>query len=379
MSLLISSLKQSLEFLNIVIDTIPTSILIVDKNFRIQSFNNSLSLLFQKSDEKLLNQLCGNAIGCAYEVEANLDCGCTQYCGTCSLRNAITRAFNQNEIIDNEILKRNFYINNENILKYFRFSVKPILVKDESFVIIFLDDVTELYEISQKRNELLGIAAHDIRNPLTIIKLYIDFIKSHSKSKDTKINQAFESIDNSLSYILELLNDILSFASFENSEIKIQYIKVDYIEFVKNIVNLQQMIASEKKIKIIFNSSINSLHFQFDSNKITQVLNNLISNAIKYSFENSTIQIKISIEHSKEMDYVKTEIIDNGPGIDIKEQEKLFKPFSRTSVKPTKNESSTGLGLAIAKSIVNAHKGEIGVISYPSKGSNFWFTLPILY
>ncbi|MEJ5273684.1 MAG: ATP-binding protein, partial [Spirochaetota bacterium] len=71
------------------------------------------------------------------------------------------------------------------------------------------------------------------------------------------------------------------------------------------------------------------------------------------------------------------EIIDNGPGIELKEQEKLFKPFSRTNVRPTKNESSTGLGLAIAKQIILAHHGEIGVISFPSKGSNFWFTLPL--
>jgi signal transduction histidine kinase len=380
MSILTTTLKSSTEFLNLIFDTIPTAIMIVDKNARIHAFNNSLSMIFKKPDDSILNQLCGNGIGCAFEVESNLDCGCTKFCQDCPLRNGILRAINENKNTNNILLKRNFYINNKSITKFLRFSIKPISLSNENYAILFFDDVTDYYELAEKRNELLGIAAHDIRNPLSIIKMYVDYLNSHIENKNEKISNAFTTIDESINYMIQLLDDILSYASFEKSEIKLQYMKYDYISFVKSIVNLQQIIASEKNIWLLFNSEIESIEFLFDSNKMTQVINNLISNAIKYSYENSKIEIKISIlsSNNSEVNYIKTEVIDNGAGIEQKEQLKLFKPFSRTNVRPTKNESSTGLGLAIAKKIIDAHKGEIGVTSYPSKGSDFWFILPIL-
>ncbi|HPC38288.1 MAG TPA: PAS domain-containing sensor histidine kinase [Exilispira sp.] len=379
MSILASELKNSIDFLNLIFDNIPTAIMVVDKDARIHSFNNSLTKIFQKENEKLINQLCGNGIGCAFEVDSNLDCGCTMYCDECVLRKGIISAVKERKETNNQLLKINFYINNNSINKYLRFSIKPISLEKDDFAVIFFDDVTDFYELAEKRNELLGIAAHDIRNPLSIIKIYIDYIKSHSVTKNDKISDAFMIIDESINQMIQLLNDILSYASFEKSEIKLQYMKYDYISFIKSIINLQQMIASEKNIKLTFESQLNFIELYFDSNKMTQVINNLISNAIKYSFENSTVLIKVSkIKSDKtDIEYIKTEIIDNGPGIELEEQEKLFKPFSRTNVRPTKNESSTGLGLAIAKQIILAHHGEIGVISFPSKGSNFWFTLPL--
>lgn len=379
MSVLTSELKKSNEFLNILIDTIPTAIMVVNKDARIMAFNNSLSNLFKKSQENLIEQLCGNGIGCAFEVESNLDCGCTDYCDTCPLRKGILDAVNKNLITENKLLKRNFYINNSSVAKYLRFTIKPILINKNNYGLLFFDDVTEFYELAEKRNELLGIAAHDIRNPLSIIKMYVDYLNSHSEKNNEKISKAYSIIDESIQYMIDLLNDILDYASFEKSEIKLNYMEIDYISFIKSIISLQQLISSEKKIILNFTTTHETIKTQFDSNKMTQIINNLISNAIKYSYENTNINIKTSIIEDNQKKYIKTEIIDEGPGIDIKEQNKLFKPFSRTSVRPIGNESSTGLGLAIAKKIVDAHRGKIGVISAPSKGSNFWFTIPIIY
>ncbi len=378
MSVIIESLKNSLEFLNLIFDTIPTGILIVDKDARIHSFNNAINNIFHKSDNGLIEQLCGNGLGCAFEVETNLNCGCTEYCPSCPLRIGIFKAIKENKETTNSILKRNFYLDNKSITLYLRFSIKPIELNNEKFAILFFDDVSDYFELAENRNELLGIAAHDIRNPLSIIKMYIDYIKSHCDIENEKIAKSYDVIDESINYMIDLLNDILNFASFEKSEIKLQYMDFNYIDFVKSIICLQQLIASEKNIQLKFISDLNGLKTKFDNNKLTQVLNNLLSNAIKYSFENSNVQIKVSIKKIDSKDFILTEIMDSGQGIELKEQENLFKPFSRTNVRPTKNESSTGLGLAIAKKIVNAHNGEIGVISFPSKGSNFWFTIPLI-
>lgn len=106
---------------------------------------------------------------------------------------------------------------------------------------------------------------------------------------------------------------------------------------------------------------------------MTQVMNNLISNAIKYSYPNTNIKIEVT----RSDDYILTEIIDEGQGIPRDEMENLFKKFHKTSVKTTAGERSTGLGLAITKKIVEGHGGKINVTSIVNKGSTFYFTLPL--
>ncbi|MEQ8226396.1 MAG: ATP-binding protein, partial [Candidatus Eremiobacterota bacterium] len=105
----------------------------------------------------------------------------------------------------------------------------------------------------------------------------------------------------------------------------------------------------------------------------TQVMNNLISNAVKFSNKHTTITIDVKMKDN----YILTEVIDQGQGIPAAELSKLFMEFQRVSVKPTGNETSTGLGLAITKKIVEGHKGIIGVESEKGKGSRFYFTLPV--
>jgi signal transduction histidine kinase len=110
-----------------------------------------------------------------------------------------------------------------------------------------------------------------------------------------------------------------------------------------------------------------------DRNKIEQVLNNLISNAIKYSYPNTTIRIEVL----RQGDFVVTKVIDQGQGIPADELPHVFKPFQKASTKPTAGEKSTGLGLAIVKKIIEGHQGEIGVESEVGKGSTFFFRLPL--
>jgi len=117
----------------------------------------------------------------------------------------------------------------------------------------------------------------------------------------------------------------------------------------------------------------NGLILSVDDGKINQVLNNLIGNAIKYSYPESKITIRVFKEDAQ----VVTQVIDEGQGIPEKEIEGLFNPFKRASVQPTSGETSHGLGLAIVKKIIEGHNGRVGVTSKSGKGSVFYFTLPI--
>ena len=115
------------------------------------------------------------------------------------------------------------------------------------------------------------------------------------------------------------------------------------------------------------------LSFSFDDKYLGEVVDNLLTNAIKYSNPHSRIFVRVSVTPE---DNIRTEIIDEGVGIPVAEQHKLFQYFQKTSTEPTGGEGSTGLGLAIAKKIVSIHEGHIGVKSEPGTGSEFYFELP---
>jgi signal transduction histidine kinase len=133
------------------------------------------------------------------------------------------------------------------------------------------------------------------------------------------------------------------------------------------------LVSKKKNINIRLEANEKELFFQFDEHYLSEVINNLLTNAIKFSFPNSEIVIKISTSKN----FVKTEIIDQGQGIPVEEQTKLFNYFQKTSVQPTNGETSSGLGLAIAKKIIIEHKGTIGVNSELNKGATFYFELPL--
>jgi len=112
----------------------------------------------------------------------------------------------------------------------------------------------------------------------------------------------------------------------------------------------------------------------FDPHYLSETLNNLISNAVKFSYRNSEVLIKVGM-NGKNM--IRTEVIDHGKGISVSEQNRLFKYFTTTSTRPTVGEKSTGLELAIAKKIILEHRGNIGVVSEIDKGANFYYDLPL--
>jgi len=133
------------------------------------------------------------------------------------------------------------------------------------------------------------------------------------------------------------------------------------------------VISDKKNIRIIFNPPSKEIIVPVDSGQFEQVMNNMISNAVKYSMSNTTVEVTIE----KKGNEIVISVKDQGQGIPAPELEKLFKPFQKTSVKSTAGEQSTGLGLSIVKKIIEGHKGKISVESEVGKGSVFSVTLPV--
>jgi len=227
----------------------------------------------------------------------------------------------------------------------------------------------QLKQLNEQKNEFLGIAAHDLRSPIGVIQGFSEILeeKIDGKQKDyTKI------ITKVSSDMLTLLNDFLDISKIESGKLDLKKNEIDFIPFIMQNIRMNRLLSQNKGIKINVDVEIHSQIISMDSGKIDQVLNNLISNAIKYSYKNTTISIKVF----KDKNQIVTQVIDQGQGIPKDEIKGIFHPFKKSSIAPTGGESSHGLGLAIVKKIIEGHNGTIGVTSTLGKGSTFYFTLP---
>jgi two-component system cell cycle sensor histidine kinase PleC len=265
----------------------------------------------------------------------------------------------------------------------------PIFMCGKQLVYSIIHDITErklveealqqsndqLRELNNQKNEFLGMAAHDLRNPIAVIQNVSLILSRYSSENLSEKQQEFlRKIHNTSKFMLELLNHLLDISKIEAGKLELEITKNNYPNFVEKTIEFNRFFATEKSISMDLVLLNEIPPIGFDQNKIEQVLNNLISNAIKYSHPHTTITIGVL----KEKGFVVTKVIDQGQGIPQDELPHVFKAFQKTSTKPTAGEKSTGLGLAIVKKIVEGHQGEIGVESEVGKGSTFFFKLPLL-
>jgi signal transduction histidine kinase len=235
----------------------------------------------------------------------------------------------------------------------------------------------QLSRANEAKNKFLGMAAHDLRNPLASIRGLAEFMRDgvvgalNPEQLDliNTMHQASQSM-------LDLVNDLLDVATIEAGELKLARAPAALGDLIEKSVALNGMEAAKKKTKIVFAAPLGSgvgPELSLDAAKMRQVVDNLLSNAIKYSPPGSTVTVALHNGGSG----CGFAVRDQGPGIPESERDKLFKDFGRLSVKPTGGEKSTGLGLAICRKIVEAHGGSIAAENLPVRGCEFRVTLPL--
>ncbi|MDH3257776.1 MAG: hybrid sensor histidine kinase/response regulator [Nitrospinota bacterium] len=231
----------------------------------------------------------------------------------------------------------------------------------------------QLKEVNDLKNKFLGMASHDMRNYLSAIKGYSQILQEDkeelpAETKDQFLSFIFKSSEN----MLKMVNDLLDVSVIESGRLQLDL----HPESFKNLIEHHNMIIrffADKK-NILLQYDLDDVpDCQMDANKIGQVIDNLISNAIKFSKSGTTVFISLKERGGKLVFSVK----DEGPGISEEDQAKLFQHFQKLSARPTAGESSSGLGLAISKKMVQAHDGCLNVTSQLGSGATFSFEIPL--
>ncbi len=233
--------------------------------------------------------------------------------------------------------------------------------------------VGQLSKAISDKNKLLGMAAHDLRNPLASIRGLAQFLRDGTVGPLSPDQlDLVNTIHDASESMLQLVSEFLDLSVIEAGELRIQPESCNLAELVGKSVYLNNINAARKQTRIVLSSAPDARQVSLDVQKIKQVVDNLLSNAVKFSPPGAVI----SVEAATGTSHCTVSVRDQGPGIPEDERHKLFQDFGRTSVRPTAGEQSTGLGLAICRKIVEAHHGTISAENLPGGGCEFKMTLP---
>lgn len=239
-------------------------------------------------------------------------------------------------------------------------------------IITVLHDITEQEKIDQERREFVANVSHELRTPLTTMRSYLEAL-ADGAWQDEEIAPKFLNVTQTeTERMIRLVNDLLQLSKLDSHDYRFSKDVVNFTEFYQHIIDRFEM-AKEQKIEFVRRLPKHPIYVYIDPDKITQVLDNIISNAIKYSPEGGTITFSLE-QHEEE---IVVSVKDEGVGIPKDNVKKIFDRFYRVDKARSRNLGGTGLGLAIAKEMVGAHEGSIWAKSKEGVGTTIYFTLPI--
>ncbi len=230
----------------------------------------------------------------------------------------------------------------------------------------------QLFKLNQDKSEFLSIAAHDLKNPINTITMLGKILRDTDDLSKEEIKEFADDLITSSSNMFKLITELLDINAIEEGQIALNRDAVDLDSSIKEAIMNYKIYAEEKNITLTYHNISDYKYAYADENAVSQIIDNLVSNAIKYSpFDK---QIVITLEN--EAQWISISIKDEGMGFTEIDKEKLFKKFTKLSTRPTNNENSTGLGLSIVKKYVDSMDGVISLNSKHGQGAEFIVQLP---
>lgn len=278
------------------------------------------------------------------------------------------------EIVTVPIKKAELFVRIETLLRARRLSMQM-----KAYNAQLETENNRLNKESKMLIDFFSNISHEFRTPLSVIFACIDFMNSYLGQEDVNPEKCKNSLtmmkQNSLR-LQRLIANLLDLTKINSGSMELSLSKINIVQYVYEIVNSVQCYAKQKQIYLSFITDLRNFDAAVDEAKFDRILLNLLSNAIKYTNKNGQITVKLS-EKKENRSFV-ISVKDNGAGVPLEKQEKIFERFAQADNSFIRKSEGCGLGLSLAKSLVELHGGSICVESTPGKGSTFSFELPVL-
>lgn len=380
-----------------VFQSVPAGIMIVDKNRNITEINKVVENMTMKSKEQIIGKKGGDGLGC-YNSLTLLECGTGHICESCILKNSVEYVLNTGKPLFNVEANPELLINDEIKKPWLRLNILRTIINEEKHAVLIIEDISnekinsnlnnkikakeeeisKLKECDQLKNELLANVSHEFKTPLntilaTIQLLEIKGLQSINTNDEDSGQKYIRIIKQNCYRLIKLIDNLIDIGKIGTGFFEMNFKNENIVTLIEEITLAAVEFAKEKGLKLIFDTEIEEKLIACDAEKIERVILNLLSNAIKYTEEKGTIKVNIYEKDQKILISIK----DKGEGIPTDMSEDIFQIFRRVDSSFTRKNEGSGIGLYIAKSIVELHQGNILVKSKVGKGSEFIIELPI--
>ncbi|OGK40943.1 hypothetical protein A3A46_04015 [Candidatus Roizmanbacteria bacterium RIFCSPLOWO2_01_FULL_37_13] len=231
----------------------------------------------------------------------------------------------------------------------------------------------KLKQLDELKDEFVSLASHELRTPMTAIKSYLWMVLNKSQNLDPQMRSYLDIASQETEHLIKLVQNMLTISRIESQRLELTLQNLDLFEIVKLVYNTLKIKADEKHLTFTLLPYPEKVIVNADKEKLSEVFENIIGNALKYTPDNGNISIHFTTEKNK----AGVHVTDSGPGISEKDLKKLFQKFGRLEEAKQSRTSGTGLGLYISKQIVELHKGSIKIESEVGKGTTFSVYLPL--
>jgi signal transduction histidine kinase/ligand-binding sensor domain-containing protein len=272
-------------------------------------------------------------------------------------RNSVVRE--QQRILQEEVARRTREIEHQK---------KTILEKSQELE----RKNAELLGLNEEKNYLVSVVAHDLRNPLGSVRGYAEYLREEKDLQESERETVLQALEHAAQHGLDLISRILDVEVMEHRKLDLKKEKIELNRFAKKIAASFEAKAAQKHMRIEVLHSGRPVYIEADLQYLTQIAENLISNAVKYAPGGTRIQLLVESVDK----WARLLVKDEGPGIDPADQAKLFRKFQRLRAKPTAGETSVGLGLSIVKRFTEAMGGKVWCESKPGNGAAFIVEFP---
>ena len=257
---------------------------------------------------------------------------------------------------------------------YLRFHFGTFMYSDDKIggIIVDVQNITKEQKFELSRREFVANVSHELRTPLTTVKAYIETMLDSNTDEETR-NKFLNTVNNETDRMTRLVSDLLTLSRLDNGVTKLNLTRMRIEKIMNDVRDKLQFEAQNKNQTLTYKMTSEIPNIPLDRDKMEQVITNIVSNAIKYTGNDGSIEMYSGFISGKATIRVR----DNGMGIPSSDIERIFERFYRVDKARSREQGGTGLGLAIAKEIINAHAGEISIASKLNEGTEITITLPV--